>query len=301
MRRIAAILNSTAGSRLGEAQAGQIAAAFEKRGVAAHILREKDGSKLRRVAGSLLSQGFDTLVAGGGDGTVSAVAAEVVKRDATLGVLPLGTLNHFAKDLGVPLDIEEAIEIICAGETRLVDVGSVNDHSFINNSSLGLYPDQVRVRQKWRDKLGKWPAMIIASFIVLTRFPYLRIVAELNGERVVRRCPMVLISNNRYELDPRSLGRRTELDGRVLGLYLLRDEGRAGLLRVVLHSLVYRPEDATSFENYSAAEIKISTRRRRIRVALDGEVFKLTSPLYYSTVPGRLRVLAPKRDDRAEG
>ncbi|HKY03735.1 MAG TPA: diacylglycerol kinase family protein [Blastocatellia bacterium] len=301
MRRIAAILNATAGSGPDEALARLIADAFDKRGVEAHILREVDASKLRRVARSLLDSGFDTLVAGGGDGTVSAVAAEVVSRDATLGVLPLGTLNHFAKDLGVPLDVEEAIAVICEGETRLVDVGSVNDHSFINNSSLGLYPDQVRVRQKWRDRLGKWAAMIIASFVVLTRFPYLRIIAELNGERVARRCPMVLISNNMYDLDRRNLGRRAEMDGSVLGLYLLRDEGRTGLLRVVVHSLVYSPDDAASFESYSAARIKISTRRRRVRVALDGEVFKLTSPLYYSTVPGRLRVIVPKRADRAEG
>lgn len=300
MRRIAAILNATAGSRPNEALTRQIAAAFEKRGVDAHILCEADGSKLRRVAGSLLDQGFDTLVAGGGDGTISALATEVFKRNATLGVLPLGTLNHFARDLGVPLDIEEAIEIICAGETRLVDIGSVNEHNFINNSSLGLYPDQVRVRQKWSGKLGKWPAMIIASFIVLTRFPYLRIIAELNGKRVVRRCPMVLVSNNEYELEPRNLGRRERLDGGSLGLYLLRDEGRTGLLRVVLHSLVYRP-GGDSFENYNAAQIKISTRRRRVRVALDGEVFKLTSPLYYSTAPASLRVIAPKRADRAEG
>ncbi|HVG17970.1 MAG TPA: hypothetical protein VNI02_02890, partial [Blastocatellia bacterium] len=196
-------------------------------------------------------------------------------------------------------DIEEAIAAICSGEVRAVDVASVNGRIFINNSSLGLYPDQARLRQVWRAKIGRWPALIVASIIVLTRFPFLRVTAEFNGKRISRRCPMLLVSNNEYRLEPGKLTERERLDKGVLGIYLLRDEGRTGLLRIALHSLAYNLGEASSFENDTATEVVVATRRRKIRVALDGEVYKFDTPLRYASMPASLRVIVPKRDESA--
>lgn len=137
--------------------------------------------------------------------------------------------------------------------------------------------------------------MIIASIIVLTRFPFLRVIAEFNGKRISRRCPMILVSNNEYKLEPGKLTARERLDKGVLGVYLLRDEGRTGLLRIALHSLAYKLEEASSFENDIATEVVVATRRRRIRVALDGEVYKFDTPLRYTTMPASLRVMVPKK------
>ena len=259
------------------------------------------GARLRKVARDLRDAGFDPIVAGGGDGTVSTVASQLVGTGVRLGVLPLGTLNHFARDLGLPLEMEQAIEVICSGEPKSVDVGMVNGLTFINNSSLGLYPDMVRVREKWRSRVGKWPAMIIASLSVLTRFPFLRTTADINGTRIKRRCPLILIGNNEYKLEPRQFTQRERFDCGCLGVYMLRDEGRAGLLRLALHSLVYRLDESASFENYSVKEMLLATRRRYIRVALDGEVSKFRSPLHYNSVPGGLRVLVPKPPPVGEG
>lgn len=300
MQKTGVIINVSAGSVSNQEVAEAVRAAFGRHGVQARV-EVASGHKLPETARAMRDEGFDLIVAGGGDGTISAVAAQLAGHRAALGVLPLGTLNHFARDIGMPLDTEEAIAAICSGEVRAVDVASVNGKIFINNSSLGLYPDQARLRQVWRAKIGRWPALIIASIIVLTRFPFLRVIAEYNGKRISRRCPMLLVSNNEYKLAPRKLTERERLDKGVLGIYLLRDEGRTGLLRIALHSLAYNLEEASSFENDTAKEVVVMTRRRRIRVALDGEVYRLDTPLRYASMPASLLVMAPKGQGQAAG
>ncbi|HSE98295.1 MAG TPA: diacylglycerol kinase family protein [Blastocatellia bacterium] len=294
MRRIAVLINTAAGSVRDESLCSLVAEAFILCGVPARV-QAVEGAKLREATRVLREEGFNTIVAGGGDGTVSAVACELVGHPVALGVLPLGTLNHFAKDLNLPAELDEAVDLICSGPVSKVDVGTVNGYTFINNSSLGLYPDQVRVRQRWRPRIGKWLAMVVASIVVLVRFRSLWLVADLNGRRVRRRCPMVLISNNMYSFEPASLTRRERLDEGVLGMYLLREEGRAGLIQTALHSLVFNIEDAISFEPYCTTETTIMTDRKRVRVALDGEVLKLTSPLQYRILPGSLWAITPPR------
>jgi diacylglycerol kinase family enzyme len=297
MQKIGVIINESAGSVNSQAIAEAIRAAFAKNGVQARV-QAASGKRLPETARAMRDEGYDCIVAGGGDGTISSVAAQLVGHHTALGVLPLGTLNHFARDIGMPLDMEGAIAAICAGEVKAVDVGSVNGKVFINNSSLGLYPDQARLRQVWRAKIGRWLALIVASIIVLSRFPSLRVIAEFNGKRIIRRCPMLLVSNNEYKLEPGNLTERERLDRGVLGIYLLREEGRTGLLRIALHSLVYKLEEAASFENDTAQEAVVLTRRRRISVALDGEVHRLNTPLHYASMPASLRVVVPKMSDK---
>ena len=292
MKKVGVIINVSAGAAEGERMIDAIKALFERHG-AQPLVEIAPGKRLCDVAHRMRTEQFDVVVAAGGDGTASAVASVLAGSETALGVLPMGTLNHFARDIGIPLDTEEAIAAICSGESRSIDAASVNGKLFINNSSLGLYPDQARLRQKWRGRIGRWPALILASIVVLTRFPFLRIFAKINGRTVSRRCPMMLVSNNRYSLEPGRLAERERMDEGVLGVYLLKDEGRAGLLRIALHSLIYSPEEASSFESDVAREVTVRTRRRRVRVALDGEVFQFVTPLEFKAVPGALRVIAP--------
>lgn len=208
-----------------------VVTAFERQGVQAQAVMAS-GDTPRQAARAFRNEGFSVIVAGGGDGTVNAVAAELIGQETVLGVLPLGTLNHFACDLGIPTNLEGAVTVLCTGKPTAVDVGVVNGLIFLNNSSLGLYPDQVRIRRQWQAKIGKWPALVLASFLMLIRFPSLLITAEFNGTRIRRRYPMLVISNNEYILAPGKLTRRERLDGGTLGLYLLQDVGRARFLTV---------------------------------------------------------------------
>ena len=111
--------------------------------------KDEDVSELVRAA---VRRGATVVAAGGGDGTVNAVASVLVGTETTLGVLPLGTLNHFAKDIGIPLEMEEALAVLRDGKVQHVDVGTVSDRIFINNSGLGLYPDMVFNRERRQNR-----------------------------------------------------------------------------------------------------------------------------------------------------
>jgi diacylglycerol kinase family enzyme len=138
------------------------------------------------------------IVAGGGDGTISAVAGALVDTGIALGVLPLGTLNHFAKDLGIPLELEAAVRVLAEGRTARIDVGEVNGRIFVNNSSLGLYPEIVRLRERQQKRFGraKWVAFARAAVATLRRYPFLGVSLTIDGAKALRRTPFVFIGNN---------------------------------------------------------------------------------------------------------
>ena len=144
-----------------------------------------------------LADGAEAVVAGGGDGTINAVASVLAGSGVAFGVLPLGTLNHFAKDLGIPLALDEAVRNVAEGKPMQVDVGQVNERIFLNNSSLGLYPDIVRDREKQQRRLGrgKWPAAAWATIAALRRYPFLSVRLTIDGAQHARSTPFVFIGS----------------------------------------------------------------------------------------------------------
>jgi diacylglycerol kinase family enzyme len=241
-----------------------------------------------------LDNGADVVLAGGGDGTVSAVAAVVAGSPAVLGVLPLGTLNHFARDLHLPLNPVEAARVMLRGNVAKVDVGEVNGHQFINNSSLGLYPRIVRYREN-REKTG-WSRLLAfasACLVVFRRYRFLRLRLEVDGKAYDRRSPFLFVGNNRYEVEGLLLGRRRRMDEGKLSLYLSDRTGRWGLIRIALSALFKQLRLQHDFVVLPATGVTVHTHRRRVQVALDGEVMKLHPPLRYSIHPGMLRVFRP--------
>src|SRR6266404_5387830 len=256
----------------------------------------RNGPELLELARRAVRDDYQTIVAGGGDGTVSTVAGVLAGTRKTLGVLPLGTLNHFAKDLQLPLDLDGAMETIMAGRTVQVDVGEVNGRTFINNSSLGLYPRIVKEREKQQQLgWGKWPAFVWAAITVLRRYPLLNVRLSLDGKQLARRTPFVFIGNNEYEMEGFNIGRRACLDKGELSLYITHRTGRLGLLRLALRALLGGLRNERDFTALRTKEVWIETRHRRLRVAFDGETTIMKPPLHYRVLPGALRVIAPPR------
>jgi diacylglycerol kinase family enzyme len=146
-------------------------------------------------------------------------------------VLPLGTLNHFARDLGIPFDLHAAARTIVAGHTTEVDIGDVNNRIFLNNSSLGLYPMIVREREK-RQRLGfgKWPAFIWATIQALRRYPFLDVRLRINGELLDLTTPFVFVGNNEYAMKSFNIGGRDRLDSGVLSIYITQRTSRRKLI-----------------------------------------------------------------------
>nr|MBA2339150.1 hypothetical protein [Pyrinomonadaceae bacterium] len=229
-------------------------------------------------------------------GTLNAVAAQLIGKDKLFGVLPLGTLNHFAKDLKIPLDIEEAAHTITNGRVLEIDVGTVNGKVFLNNSSLGLYPRIVRERERQQERLGrgKWWAFVWATLRTLRRYPFFDVRLSADGEEFIRRTPFVFIGNNEYEMNGFNLGGRACLNNGQLSLYVAHRTGRLGLLALALRALFGRLNEAKDFDQMCAKEIWIETRRKRLSVATDGEVNVFETPLHYQILPGALRTLVPQ-------
>lgn len=298
--KVAVIMNAGAGS-IGEAQqhtqSDLVREAFARAGVEAEV-HLCAGARLTETARTVAQAGgIDAIVAAGGDGTVSAVATALVGGDLPLAVLPLGTLNHFAKDLGMPLDLDEAARAIASRHCERVDVGEVNDRVFVNNSSIGLYPEIVvsRDAERRRNGRGKWSAMIVAAWRVLRRFPLLA-VRVVTGERsLISRTPFVFVGNNEYQITALALGQRAHLDGGRLSIYMVRCKGRLRMFWLMVRAILQRLEAVRDFEAESVTEARVDLprRRRRIKVALDGEVTSLTSPLLYRIRPAALAVLRP--------
>lgn len=288
------IINAGAGQGYCGGWSAALAEKFLSQGVKADITLAKSGEEMIARAKQAVADGAPLVVAGGGDGTINAVASVLVDSQTSLGVLPLGTLNHFAKDLNIPLELDDAVANAVHGRVAQVDVGEVNGRVFLNNSSLGIYPAIVRDREKQQKHLGrgKWPAFARAVFVALRRFPFMNVRLKLNGTEHQRRTPFVFIGNNEY-LQGLTMGERERLDSGKMYLYVAQKPTRLGLLRYALHALFGRLSEAKDFDVLSTTDLVIETRHRQLRVATDGEVTVMTPPLCYRLRAAALRVLVP--------
>jgi len=273
--------------------AGAIAAALQAAGVDVEV-RCIPGDELQ-VEAKQAAEAVDVVIAGGGDGTISAIAGVLAGGETPLGVIPTGTLNHFAKDLKIPLQLGEAARVIAAGRVQRVDVGVVNGRVFINNSSLGVYAralverDATRTQWGW----GKWPAMALAAARVFWRSPLVRVRLDTAEGSRGRQTPLVFVGNNRYRLDRFKVGARDSLDAGVLSLYVANTSSRWGILKLAVRAAVGRLEQARDFENSYTKQVWIETRRKRRSVAIDGEVLEMVPPFHFRIWPAALPVIMP--------
>ena len=236
----------------------------------------------------------DVVVAAGGDGTVSTIAAVAVETGATMGVLPMGTLNHFAKDFGVPQDLDSAIAAVVSGERRHVDVAEVNGCIFINNSSVGIYPRLVWEREA-EQRRGRRKLTAFAIAMVRTWRRYRTLVARLdvNNAGALVRTPFVFVGNNEYKAEGFELGGRKTLDEGRLSIFLAPECGRYEFLMLPFRALASRLRAGAPFVAFTADSVTVSVRYPRVSVARDGEVVMMESPLVYRIRPRALRILAP--------
>ncbi|MBA2621396.1 MAG: diacylglycerol kinase family lipid kinase [Acidobacteria bacterium] len=273
----------------------QLVELFPANNLEAEIFVAESGEDLMKLAEKAAKSDAEIVVAGGGDGTVSGVASKLIGTGKTLGVLPLGTLNHFSKDLRIPQDLAEAVRVLAENHTEEIDVGEVNGRVFINNSSIGLYPQIVRKReQQERLGKGKWSAAFWAATAVLRRYPFFNIKLRIDSSEVGRKTPFVFIGNNEYEMDFLNIGTRKTLCDGKLSVYLLHKTGRAGLFMLALRSLFGTMQRAKDFEAVKTDEITIDSRRKNLLVAFDGEVELMRTPLCYRVRPRSLRVIVPE-------
>ena len=253
----------------------------------------ESGDDVARLAKEALADGATIIVAGGGDGTVSTIAALLMGTSVTLGVLPLGTLNHFAKDVGIPEAIDAALGMLAEGRVVEVDVGEVNGRMFLNNTGLGLYPDMVHQRDQRRPGASKWVAAVWEGLRALMRYRLLGVRIVVNGETLLRRTPAVMVGNNEYALQGVAAPTRPRLDAGLLALYVPHPTARLTLVWFAVRALFWRSLPDSQFDLSLTDSLTIESRRHQLRVSLDGEVTTMAPPLTYRSRPKALRVMVP--------
>ena len=245
-------------ARVEEAKA-HIARISREVGAEVQVVVTKRGDDISSLAARALSEHRYPVVAGGGDGTVNAVAGKLAGTDTALGVLPMGTLNHFAKDVGIPLNFHAAVRTIFTGQITKVDVGEVNGRVFVNNSGVGFYPHFVRQREE-QEKHGhvKRVAFILALRALVRRYFRLRMKVHMDQTEALEHVsPFLFVGNNRYQTSGFQIGTRPKLDSGRLWVCTAPSSGRGNVMGIAMRTLVGRATDQ-ELNVFEAEELWVS-------------------------------------------
>lgn len=219
---------------------------------------------------------YNIIVVAGGDGTIHT-AVQNISDTQTLGVFPAGTLNHFAKDAKLPLSYKELAESLNKQQTKKVDLISVNDEKVINNLSLGFYPGLVKRREFWEGKINKFIAYLPAFIQQLINHSDEKMCVIYESHKIDKRFHSLLISNNCYSVDFPSLFQRDSLEQDKIGVYYLKSQPTK--------------YDEPKWKIDSTTKLTISSEKKYLNAAMDGETIKLKMPLDIKLLSKDLKVI----------
>jgi len=243
-----------------------------------------------------VSDGAPRVVVAGGDGTIASAASVLAGTSTALAVLPGGTLNHFARDHGIPTDLDEALRVAEQGQVRPVDVGYLNDQLFLGTSSVGAYVRFVQTRDRLERYLGYWLASLAAGLRILRTLRSIKVTLESGGEVRVYNSPLAFIAVGERELTPPGLGRLTAAPGGALHVVVPR--GRRQARRFVRayarldRGLEVEPR-ALGLDSALVERLRLDLPMRVVRVAMDGEIRRQQTPLEYRLARGALNLVVP--------
>jgi diacylglycerol kinase family enzyme len=260
-------------------------------------IHEVPPPQLEEEIAAVVRDGATRILVAGGDGTVRTAAAAVAGTNVELAIFPGGTLNHFARDHGIPSEPDEAIATATSGEVVTADAAYVGDELFINTSSIGAYVTFMKVRERLERRLGYRLASLIAS---VRTFFYLRaytLELEIDGKKQTYRSPMVFIGVGERELQMPTLGNRVEGGQRALHVIIVNGRFRARLLALAWEAVSRGIESAARSPHLDAFLVDkctITMRRSSGTIAVDGEAVTAGSPLEYRFERDILRIVRGK-------
>jgi len=291
--RAIAILNAKAGLVLqrGEAIVGIVRDGFRACGHSIEVICVPP-EEIETAIDNAVQSDIDTLIVGGGDGTQSLAAAKLAGTDIALGVLPFGTVNLLGRDLGIPLEIEDAVKALAAADPLRIDLAEVNGRLFHSLLGLGFFARMASERQRARHQFpfARSIAFIVALGRAVSRIGAMEVTFEADGRRVTRRSSAILITNNSYREQPI---KRHRLDEGLIEINVVRGARQATLLRAGFDLVAGRWRRGDKIDQIAVREITITARRSKIRASLDGEDVVLDAPLKLSVRPQALRILKP--------
>ena len=253
--------------------------------------------KISDTVRELATNGTKRILVSGGDGTIATAAAVLIETPAELAILPGGTLNHFARDLGISTDAAEALTLAAEGSCSGVDVGMVNGRVFLNTSSVGAYVRFVRIREHLERRFGYRIASALAAFRLLLQFRLIAVEVEVDGKPRIYRTPMVFIGVGERELQLPTLGSRVVDGRRGLHVMVVRGRTRARLLALAFAAVargVKKVARTPEFDSFLVERCRITVRRPGY-VAVDGELVSMETTLEYELRRDALSVVRPAR------
>jgi diacylglycerol kinase family enzyme len=248
-----------------------------------------------RIAPRVAGEG-GMLVAAGGDGTVSTVAAVACAHRLPLGVLPLGTFNYFARDNGVPTDVEVAARTLIGGRIATVGAGEVNGHLFINNASIGLYTHLIRQRELAKARFGRHrlvAALSAAGALLRGQRSFSIHLGDGSASGQVQ-TSMLFVACNTLQLEALGLGIAGCSRAGTLGVVLLKPTRFAERLRLLARVVLKSLDEDPALASFCADGMEVRSRRRSVNIVVDGELRRLRTPLAFRSLPDALKLVVPR-------
>lgn len=286
--------NPSSGAKLPAAESAALQDAAASAGL--EVIRLTKEINVPETIRERMRRGVKLFIAAGGDGTINHVMQPLIHADgATLAVIPVGTYNHFAKDVGIPLPWREALDVALTGATRQVDAARINERFFVNNISMGLYPELVQKREERGRDYPRWKARLWAAYTTLQKFPHVTFTLETEHHEEVIRTQVLMISNNTYDLSRMGIEapRNTLSEGR-LSIYWIPHISRLELMKFGAHYLAGRVRTAPGFRSFRTSRMKLQSRKRTVNLGIDGEVMLMETPIVITSVPQGLLVKVPR-------
>jgi len=291
------LLNSKSGKGSAVTLEQKLRSVAAKLAVSCEFVSFHDPSQLKKAAQKAAESNHDLVVAGGGDGTINTVASALIGTGKRLGVLPLGTFNFFAREMGVPTDPEAAFRTCFEGEIRGLTVGEVNGQIFLNNASIGLYPAILAVREQTYRRWGRARVLaywsVLEALIRLRLNMYLTITSE--GKRQTIRTPLLFVARNATQLEEFQVPGIRCVNDDGFSVYALRSMSKLGQLRIAWHALIGKLKPHYDFDMVCTDAMRVESRRMLRTVAFDGERVKMLSPLEFRVRRDALSILVPKQ------
>lgn len=302
---VLAVLNCNGGtlrSLDSEALAREMKGIFEAAGHTMDISLCRGDELVATMEDAARDETADIILAGGGDGTISLAAGLLAHSDKALAILPAGTMNLFARSLAIPQDLRMAMEALAHGDIKNVDIADADGHYFVHQLSIGMHPKLIRLRERmtFRSRIGKIFASVRAAMATMIRPPKLDVELELSETKVRTTTSNLAITNNLYAEGQR-LPFTDQPDGGQLGVYITHARTRSELILWLLNMGIGRWRQNEQMEIHEATDVtvRICSRRRRFKCAIDGELRPLQRETRIRLHPGALSVVMPRPADQS--
>lgn len=287
----AIFFNPVSGVRDPEIASGIRAAAAENR---FHVYDVGPGLDVSSIVRTGVQRGEKLFIAAGGDGTINHVLQALAHTEAKLGIIPVGTFNHLAKDLKLPMDWRAALDVALNGATAQIDLARINDRYFANNMSLGVYPEMAETRERFRMH-GRFRAYREALMWAMRNFPRVMIAIESPPHFKQIKTHVFLVSVNSYDLTRIGvLAPRATLEGGALSVYWMPHMPRMRFVKAVAQYLRGKISIVDGLRSLRTKRLKIDSPKEHLRVAIDGELMTFAPPLVVTVMPGALLVKVPR-------